>query len=74
MIVKLSPSGFGCQGGASGEPGVDLDDAVFQGGRVQGVLDVALAHDAEVSNHFDGRLPQHVILLVGERLAGGHHD
>lgn len=40
---------------------------------MQSVLDVALADNAEVSNHFDGRLPEHVVLLVGQCLARGHH-
>lgn len=41
---------------------------------MQGVLNVALSHDAEVAHHFDGRLSQHVVLLVGQSLAGSHDD
>lgn len=41
---------------------------------VEGVLDVALAHDAEVSDDFDGRVPQHVVLAVVESLTGRHDD
>lgn len=40
---------------------------------MQSVLDIALANNAKVSDHFDGRLPEHVILFVGQCLAGGHH-
>lgn len=68
------PCGFRRQRWASGQPGIDLDDAVLQGWRVQGVLDVALSHDAQVTHYLYGCLPQHVVLLVGQSLAGGHHD
>ena len=61
----LSPGGFGCQSRAPGEPGVDLDDAVLQRGGVEGVLDVALADNAKVTDHFNGRFTEHVVLLVG---------
>lgn len=42
--------------------------------RVEGVLDVALAHNAQVADDLDGRVAQHVVLVVVERLAGRHHD
>lgn len=41
---------------------------------VEGVLDVALAHDAQVADDLDGGVAQHVVLVVVERLAGSHHD
>lgn len=41
---------------------------------VEGVLDVALSHDAQVSDDFDGRAAEHVVLVVVERLTGRHHD
>ncbi|TNN53470.1 hypothetical protein EYF80_036312 [Liparis tanakae] len=41
---------------------------------VESVLDVALSHDAEVPDDFDGRVPQHVVLVVVQRLTGRHHD
>lgn len=31
---------------------------------VQSVLDVALSHNAEVSDDFDGSVPQHVVFVV----------
>ena len=46
--------GLGGQGRAAREPGVDLDDAVLLRMRVEGVLDVALADDAEVPDDLDG--------------------
>lgn len=42
--------------------------------RVQSVLDVTLSYNAEVSDDFDGRVPQHVVFVVIERLTGRHHD
>lgn len=42
--------------------------------RVEGVLDVALAHDAQVADDLDGRVAQHVVLMVVKCLAGRHHD
>lgn len=42
--------------------------------RVEGVLDVTLSHDAQVSDDLDGSVPQHVVLIVVERLTGRHHD
>lgn len=41
---------------------------------VQSVLDVALSHDAEVPDDFDGRVPQHVVFMVVQCLTGRHHD
>ncbi len=73
LRCTLSPCGFGCQSGASGESGIDLDDAVLQGRRVQGVLNVTFAYNAEVTDNFDGCLPEHVVLLVGQRLARCNH-
>ena len=42
--------------------------------RVEGVLDVTLSHDAQVSDDLDGGVPQHVVLVVVERLTGRHHN
>lgn len=39
-------SGFGDEGGAAAEAGVDFHDAVFFGGGVKSVLDVAFDDDA----------------------------
>mmetsp|Transcript_13563 Transcript_13563/g.24040 ORF Transcript_13563/g.24040 Transcript_13563/m.24040 type:complete len:838 (+) Transcript_13563:2027-4540(+) len=66
--------GLGGQRRGPGEPRVHLDDAVVHGLRVERVLDVALAHDAEVAHHLHGRLAQHVVLVVRQRLAGRQHD
>lgn len=41
---------------------------------VEGVLDVTLPNDAQVSDDLDGRVPQHVVFVVVKRLARRHHD
>lgn len=43
------------------ELSIHLDDAVVQGVRVEGILDVALAHDAQVPNHLFNTIQQHVM-------------
>lgn len=63
--------GLGGEGGGAGETGVDLDDAVVEAVGLEGVLDVALADDAEMADDFDGGGSEHVVLLVAEGLAGG---
>ena len=47
---------------------------VVRGVGVKRVLDVALAHDADVAHDLDGRVAQHVVLLVAERLRGRDDD
>ena len=50
---------------APGQPGVYFDDVVLLGLGVQGVLDVALADDAQVADDLDGARPEHVVFSVG---------
>lgn len=52
-----------------GAPRVDFDDEVIIRVRVQRILDVALADNAEVPDDFHGRVAQHVVVVVVERLA-----
>mmetsp|Transcript_42300 Transcript_42300/g.106728 ORF Transcript_42300/g.106728 Transcript_42300/m.106728 type:complete len:1156 (-) Transcript_42300:1205-4672(-) len=59
---------------AAREPRVHLDDKVLLRAGVERELDVALTHDAQMSRYLDAHLAQHVVLGVGERLAGCHHD
>ncbi len=62
------------EGRRAREARVDLDDAVILAPRVEGVLDVAFADDAEVAYHPDRDRPQLVILGVREGLRGGDDD
>ena len=51
-----------------------LDDAVLLRERIERVLDVALAHDAQTADDFDGGGAQLEVLAVGEGLRRRHHD
>ena len=53
---------------------VHLDHAVLATVRIQRVLNVALAHDAQVPDHAQRRGAQHVVVVVRERLRGGDHN
>mmetsp|Transcript_33629 Transcript_33629/g.83769 ORF Transcript_33629/g.83769 Transcript_33629/m.83769 type:complete len:577 (-) Transcript_33629:2098-3828(-) len=66
--------GLGGEGGRAGQARVHLDDAVVGRVGVERVLDVALAHDAQVAHHVDGGGAQHVVLRVRERLRGCDYD
>ncbi len=70
----ISPCGFGRQRWASGEAGIHLNDTVLQRGRMQGILDIALSHNAQMTHYFNSGLSQHVVLLIGQSLAGCNHD
>ena len=66
--------GLGGQRGRAAEAGVDLDHAVVLAVGAEGVLDVALADDADVAHDVDGLLAEEVALVVGQGLAGSDHD
>mmetsp|Transcript_25250 Transcript_25250/g.75010 ORF Transcript_25250/g.75010 Transcript_25250/m.75010 type:complete len:998 (+) Transcript_25250:65-3058(+) len=65
---------LGGERGRARQARVHLDDAVVVRVRVERVLDVALADDAEVAHDLDRRRAEHVVLVVGERLRGRYHD
>src|SRR3569833_388767 len=73
-VGKRISGGLGCQSGRAGQASIDLDDPVVKAFGLQRVLDVALTHDSEVAHNLDGGTPEHVVLLVAERLAGGNND
>mmetsp|Transcript_23845 Transcript_23845/g.35223 ORF Transcript_23845/g.35223 Transcript_23845/m.35223 type:complete len:228 (+) Transcript_23845:915-1598(+) len=67
------PGRFGSQRGGSTQTRIDLNNGVLERRRMQRVLNVALPDDTQVTNDPNGRLPQHVVLLVTQRL-GRCHD
>ena len=56
------------------QAGIDLDDAVVFGIRVEGVLYVTFAHNADMADNLDGELAQLVVVAVRERLRRSHYD
>lgn len=62
---------LGGQSRRSRKTGVDLDDSVVKTIRLEGVLDVTLANDTEMSDNLDGSASEHVVLLIAQGLAGG---
>ena len=66
--------GLGSQGRRTGEARVDLDDTIVLALRVEGVLHVALADDADMAHDLDGERTQLVILAVGQSLRRSDDD
>ena len=79
--------GLAGQGRTAADAGVDFDDIVGRiglpgqadgrrhpGMRLQGELHIATALDAQPANDLQAGRPQHLILFVGEGLAGGDYD
>ena len=62
--------GLGRERRRSRETSVDFDDAVFLRVRVEGVLNVALSDDSQVSNNVDGGGTEHVVIGIGQGLRG----
>jgi hypothetical protein len=54
--------------------GTYFNDAVLLRGRIERVLNVALAHDAQMPDDIDRGRAQHVVVLVRERLRRCHYD
>jgi hypothetical protein len=52
----------------------NLDDAVLAGDWIEGVLNVTLADDTEMTDDVDGRGPEHVVVLVRESLRRSDDD
>ena len=79
--------GLAGEGGTAADAGVHLDDVVgapgaaavrkrvsHEGARLQRVLHVAAALDAQRADDAQAGRAEHLVLLVGKRLAGGHDD
>ena len=65
---------FGGKCGGTGHSGIDLDEVILEGFGVQRELDVAAALNFQRTDQAQGGIPEHVILLVGQRLGGTDHD
>ncbi len=55
-------------------PRIYLNDIVFRAVRVEGILHIAAAFDAQGADNIQRRRPQHLVLVVGQRLRRRHHD
>ena len=61
--------------GTDGDKGkVYLDDAVLAGRRVQGVLNVALSDDTQMTNDVNSSSTEHVVVSIRERLRRSDDD
>jgi len=68
------PRGLGGKGRRAAQAGVHLDDTVVFAVRIEGILHVTFAHDADVTHNLDAQLAELMILAVGERLRRSDHD
>ena len=66
--------GFRCQGRGPADPGIDLDDRVFEAVGVQGELHVAAPLDLQSGDNVQRRRTKHLVLPVRQGLGGSHHD
>ena len=66
--------GFRCEGRRTAESSVDLNDTIILAPRVEGILHVTLADDADVAYNLDGQRTQLVVVGVAQRLTGCHDD
>ena len=66
--------GLGGQSRGPGHPGVNLDDGILKGVRVQCQLAVAAAHNAQMGDDIQRCGAEHLELLVRQGLGRRHHD
>ena len=62
-----------CEGRGAGDAGVDLDDAVLPGRLLNCELHVASAPDVQPPDELEGRVAQHLVVAVRQRLLGCNH-
>ena len=65
-------AGLGSKGGGTRHAGIDLDDVILEGQRVQGELDVAAAGDVQGTDQAQGAVAEHLVFLVRQGQCGGH--
>ena len=66
--------GLGGQGRGPGHPGVDFNDKIPEGMGIQGELHIAAPLHVQSPDDLQGAVPEHMVFLVGQGLAGSHHD
>ncbi len=66
--------GLGGQGGGTGYSGIYLDDAVLEAVRIQSVLHIAAAGDAELGDDVQRTGSEHLVFLVRQGLGRRHHN
>lgn len=71
---KRVTGSLGSQSGRTRETGVDFNNAVLLGVRVERILDVTLSNNTEVSDNVDSGSSKHVVVRVREGLGGGNDD
>ena len=67
-------AGLGGQGGGTGHTGVDLNEVIAEGSRVQSKLDVAATLDFQGADQLQSAVAEQMVFLIGQGLAGSHHD
>ena len=65
---------LGSQCGRTAYTGVDLDNTVFKAVRMQGILYVTAAGDAQLADDVQRRGTQHLVLFIAQRLGRSHND
>ena len=63
-----------CEGGGSGYTRVYLDDTVLEALRVQSILYITAAGDAELGDDIERGGTEHLVLLIRQRLGRSHDD
>ena len=61
-------AGFGRQGGAAGDSGIDFNQIILEGVGVQRELHIAAALDFQRPNQLQRGIPEHMVLFIGQGL------
>ena len=67
-------AGLGRQGGGTRDSGVDFDEVVFRGLRMQGKLHVAPALDLQLADDLQGAVVEHLQVMLVQAQDGRHDD
>ena len=67
-------AGLGGEGGGAGDAGVDLNQEILAGIRIQGELDIAAALDLQLADDADGTVVEHFEVAVVQTQNRGHDD